>query len=111
MVVRVLPRLRATLLRFTLVLLLCLTIITILNQLPSVIGKENIQQQRLLSYSLARRNLSIKKTLPSAVKFNFSQYISRRNHYDKTKTLSYEIDPRYGVEMHLVPTGPNPLHH
>eukprot|EP01018_Ginkgo_biloba_P025559 Gb_32525 [translate_table: standard] len=23
----------------------------------------------------------------------------------------HEIDPRYGVEKRLVPTGPNPLHH
>lgn len=23
----------------------------------------------------------------------------------------HEVDPRYGVEKRLVPTGPNPLHH
>ncbi|KAG5240355.1 clavata3/esr-related family protein [Salix suchowensis] len=27
------------------------------------------------------------------------------------KAARSEIDPRYGVEKRLVPTGPNPLHH
>lgn len=27
------------------------------------------------------------------------------------RELGDEIDPRYGVEKRLVPTGPNPLHH
>lgn len=27
------------------------------------------------------------------------------------KPVQSEIDPRYGVEKRLVPTGPNPLHH
>ncbi|KMZ56145.1 hypothetical protein ZOSMA_99G00760 [Zostera marina] len=30
---------------------------------------------------------------------------------DSSKTSGLEIDPRYGVEKRLVPTGPNPLHH
>ncbi|CAL0330545.1 unnamed protein product [Lupinus luteus] len=39
------------------------------------------------------------------------------NHHHKNHVLANanpaesEIDPRYGVEKRLVPTGPNPLHH
>ncbi|KAI4302215.1 hypothetical protein MLD38_037993 [Melastoma candidum] len=29
----------------------------------------------------------------------------------QTKPSVGEVDPRYGVEKRLVPTGPNPLHH
>lgn len=30
---------------------------------------------------------------------------------DQAAADAGEIDPRYGVEKRLVPTGPNPLHH
>ncbi|CAD5169177.1 unnamed protein product [Musa acuminata subsp. malaccensis] len=39
----------------------------------------------------------------------------RHNQSQKTSLVDPsgvdEIDPRYGVEKRLVPTGPNPLHH
>ncbi|CAA7410366.1 unnamed protein product [Spirodela intermedia] len=32
-------------------------------------------------------------------------------HRQSDSSDGHEIDPRYGVEKRLVPTGPNPLHH
>ncbi|KAI8539228.1 hypothetical protein RHMOL_Rhmol09G0165300 [Rhododendron molle] len=62
-----------------------------------------------------------------ASKFDFTPFINRlrqhhryhRNHHRKNAPdtrgqpgpAGNEIDPRYGVEKRLVPTGPNPLHH
>ncbi|KAK9051129.1 hypothetical protein SSX86_027755 [Deinandra increscens subsp. villosa] len=55
------------------------------------------------------RLITNRKTLAS--KFNFTPF--QIHHHDN---LPHEqggshIDPRYGVEKRLVPTGPNPLHH
>ncbi|KAK4349993.1 hypothetical protein RND71_029306 [Anisodus tanguticus] len=48
-----------------------------------------------------------------ATKFDFKPFM--RHHHHHLKHLSpppeSEIDPIYGVEKRLVPTGPNPLHH
>ncbi|KAI9170091.1 hypothetical protein LWI28_022452 [Acer negundo] len=62
-----------------------------------------------------------------ASKFDFTPF--QRNHHDDQKQQQdqksspddqkkvlqpapeTQIDPRYGVEKRLVPTGPNPLHH
>ncbi|KAK2635879.1 hypothetical protein Ddye_030671 [Dipteronia dyeriana] len=62
-----------------------------------------------------------------ASKFDFTPF--QRNHHDDQKQQhdkksspddpkkvlqpapETQIDPRYGVEKRLVPTGPNPLHH
>ncbi|CAK7326506.1 unnamed protein product [Dovyalis caffra] len=51
-----------------------------------------------------------------ASKFDFTPF---QKHHEKPlpdeeehkKPAQSEIDPRYGVEKRLVPTGPNPLHH
>ncbi|KAL7601429.1 hypothetical protein Lser_V15G21732 [Lactuca serriola] len=60
-----------------------------------------------VSYTLLNR-----KALAPPTKFNFSPFIYKRHHHRKTSPVEWSvIDPRYGVEMHLVPTGPNPLHH
>ncbi|XXG65440.1 hypothetical protein AAC387_Pa05g3140 [Persea americana] len=45
-------------------------------------------------------------------KFNFTAFNrSHRQYTPVAKPDDDEIDPRYGVEKRLVPTGPNPLHH
>ncbi|EEF50649.1 CLE12, putative [Ricinus communis] len=53
-----------------------------------------------------------------ASKFDFAPFLNKhhrhRPHYHRMKPESpagAEIDPRYGAEKRLVPTGPNPLHH
>ncbi|KAL4341480.1 hypothetical protein GQ457_08G035890 [Hibiscus cannabinus] len=54
-----------------------------------------------------------------ATKFDFTPFLHyrqpRRRHGHVPITghepSGNEIDPRYGVEKRLVPTGPNPLHH
>ncbi|KAL8229012.1 hypothetical protein R6Q57_013912 [Mikania cordata] len=51
-----------------------------------------------------------------ASEFNFAQYLKRHHHHHhqnslKTREVDYAIDPRYGIEKRLVPSGPNPLHH
>ncbi|KAJ6718699.1 CLAVATA3/ESR (CLE)-RELATED PROTEIN 13 [Salix purpurea] len=52
----------------------------------------------------------------AAWKFDFAPF---QKHHQQTmpeekehrERAQSEIDPRYGVEKRLVPTGPNPLHH
>ncbi|OMO90185.1 hypothetical protein CCACVL1_07477 [Corchorus capsularis] len=62
-----------------------------------------------------------------AAKFDFTPFQKHHQHYKQDKVHYYyspqtkkhsdpagddtEIDPRYGVQKRLVPTGPNPLHH
>ncbi|KAK8710490.1 hypothetical protein V6N13_145811 [Hibiscus sabdariffa] len=54
--------------------------------------------------------LSNRKLL--ATKFDFTPFHSSVDGNVKGPEPSgSEIDPRYGVEKRLVPTGPNPLHH
>ncbi|XP_054820942.1 protein FON2 SPARE1-like [Prosopis cineraria] len=59
-----------------------------------------------------------------ASKFDFTPFVHRRHHHRRhhhhhrrSHTTAHpppsegQIDPRYGVDKRLVPTGPNPLHH
>ncbi|EOA35915.1 hypothetical protein CARUB_v10021173mg [Capsella rubella] len=61
-----------------------------------------------LYYRPGRRGLAMKK-------FDFTPFLQdlhRSNHHRKVSPPGgSEIDPRYGVEKRLVPSGPNPLHH
>ncbi|XP_058082330.1 CLAVATA3/ESR (CLE)-related protein 12-like [Magnolia sinica] len=45
--------------------------------------------------------------------FDFSSFNPQHRPYTPVEPdpPSEEIDPRYGVQKRLVPTGPNPLHH
>ncbi|GER50448.1 clavata3-like [Striga asiatica] len=53
-----------------------------------------------------------KKSLASANKFDLSSFVKHRNRKKKMGPQSEnDIDPLYGVEKRLVPSGPNPLHH
>ncbi|KAL3831077.1 hypothetical protein ACJIZ3_019879 [Penstemon smallii] len=49
-------------------------------------------------------------------KFDFEPFLKRHRHQREHQPrqgppISSEIDPRYGAEKRLVPSGPNPLHH
>ncbi|KAK4567806.1 hypothetical protein RGQ29_003531 [Quercus rubra] len=51
-------------------------------------------------------------------KINFSQFLQHQHQQQQRhhvaappESAGTEIDPRYGAEKRLVPTGPNPLHH
>ncbi|MFS8021725.1 hypothetical protein Hanom_Chr16g01430781 [Helianthus anomalus] len=56
-------------------------------------------------------SLTNRKTLASS--FDFTPFlIHHHHHHDNSLELSgSQVDPRFGVEKRLVPTGPNPLHH
>ncbi|KAG7586966.1 hypothetical protein ISN45_Aa02g022090 [Arabidopsis thaliana x Arabidopsis arenosa] len=59
------------------------------------------------SYRPGRRALAVKT-------FDFTPFLKdsgRSNHWKDLPPGGSEIDPRYGVEKRLVPSGPNPLHH
>ncbi|CAA0333741.1 unnamed protein product [Arabidopsis thaliana] len=60
-----------------------------------------------LYYRPGRRALAVKT-------FDFTPFLKdlrRSNHRKALPAGGSEIDPRYGVEKRLVPSGPNPLHH
>ncbi|KAJ4875070.1 CLAVATA3/ESR (CLE)-related protein 13 [Raphanus sativus] len=46
-------------------------------------------------------------------KFDFTPFMDLRgqDHQDVSQLGGSDIDPIYGVEKRLVPSGPNPLHH
>ncbi|ESQ27773.1 hypothetical protein EUTSA_v10019753mg [Eutrema salsugineum] len=49
-------------------------------------------------------------------KFDFTPFMQdlrqkNHHHHQVSPPGGSEIDPRYGVEKRLVPSGPNPLHH
>ncbi|KAG9152899.1 hypothetical protein Leryth_012515 [Lithospermum erythrorhizon] len=54
-----------------------------------------------------------------SIKFDLTPFINKKRHHHRKHLpeahrpppVYKEIDPRYGVEKRLVPTGPNPLHH
>ncbi|KAL8518315.1 hypothetical protein ACS0TY_009617 [Phlomoides rotata] len=60
-------------------------------------------------------SISHRKTL--ATKFDFTPFLKRHRRHrtelppDVHAPPGGDIDPRYGAEKRLVPTGPNPLHH
>ncbi|KAM3246137.1 CLAVATA3/ESR (CLE)-related protein 13 [Capsicum chinense] len=59
-----------------------------------------------------RANLDNRREL-IASQFDFTPFMKRHHHrkHLSPPPESTEIDPIYGVEKRLVPTGPNPLHH
>lgn len=52
-----------------------------------------------------------RKMLLSPTKHHHRRRHRRHSHYRHHDHGEHEIDPRYGVDKRLVPTGPNPLHH
>ncbi|ERN05435.1 hypothetical protein AMTR_s00007p00237640 [Amborella trichopoda] len=60
----------------------------------------------------ARRSTSSYSTSSSSSSSSSSSRFNARNRKLRPQPIEGgEIDPRYGVEKRLVPTGPNPLHH
>ncbi|KAH6834492.1 CLAVATA3/ESR-RELATED 13 [Perilla frutescens var. hirtella] len=47
----------------------------------------------------------------ASTKFDFTPFLVRHRRERLPPGGRSQIDPRYGVEKRLVPTGPNPLHH
>ncbi|TKY54944.1 CLAVATA3/ESR (CLE)-related protein 13 [Spatholobus suberectus] len=75
-----------------------------------------ISNNHQLQLSVSRN----RKILAAGRGFDFTPFLHhhrrhhhRRHHHrsHKPEPKATEIDPRYGVEKRLVPTGPNPLHH
>ncbi|KAG4930231.1 hypothetical protein AAZX31_17G118100 [Glycine max] len=69
-----------------------------------------------LQFSLSRN----RRILTTGRGFDFTPFLHHhhrghhRRHHHRSRvpeSKETEIDPRYGVEKRLVPTGPNPLHH
>ncbi|KAJ7978826.1 CLAVATA3/ESR (CLE)-related protein [Quillaja saponaria] len=61
---------------------------------------------------------SNRKVLLATRSFDFTPFLHHRHHrhhhhqyHRHPEPAETKIDPRYGDEMRLVPTGPNPLHH
>ncbi|KDO70113.1 hypothetical protein CISIN_1g039551mg [Citrus sinensis] len=54
---------------------------------------------------------SITTTTSNTIHYSLSKYPLINRKVPAADHGSAEIDPRYGVEKRLVPTGPNPLHH
>ncbi|CDP00566.1 unnamed protein product [Coffea canephora] len=69
--------------------------------------------------SLSHHQPSIHRKALASAEFDFTPFL--KSHHNKRPRRSPddrappsdgdEIDPRYGAEKRLVPTGPNPLHH
>ncbi|GMN57926.1 hypothetical protein TIFTF001_027027 [Ficus carica] len=69
-----------------------------------------------LSMIIRSRKLATKIDFtPFLVRHQHRHHHHRHHHHRHAPTQpdpgGSEIDPRYGVEKRLVPTGPNPLHH
>lgn len=84
---------------------LCVSaLILILLVLSGICGAES---RRMLTDSNGRRYLENNSDDPGNQGFN----IPAPRTYAYESDDGNDIDPRYGVEKRLVPTGPNPLHH
>ncbi|KAE8694231.1 CLAVATA3/ESR (CLE)-related protein 12 [Hibiscus syriacus] len=95
-------------------LLLCTTILC-LSFLLLFFGRCNLFADGISSHTLSNRKLL-------ATKFDFTPFLHHHKHHHqrhrsvddnvhRPEHSGNEIDPRYGVEKRLVPSGPNPLHH
>nr|AFK47063.1 unknown [Lotus japonicus] len=61
-----------------------------------------------------------RKILATTTGFDFTPFLNRQGHHHRhhhhhrshhLPKDQTEVDPRYGVDKRLVPSGPNPLHH
>ncbi|CAL9130048.1 unnamed protein product [Musa textilis] len=96
-------------------LLLCLALLLLLLRGPST-----LQSSHANTSSIPRKMLLAKPDVAAishARHHHHHHYGHQHRHNQSQKTSLVdpsggdEIDPRYGVEKRLVPTGPNPLHH
>ncbi|KAK3421734.1 hypothetical protein EUGRSUZ_G02356 [Eucalyptus grandis] len=74
-------------------------------------GPESSPSSPSSSSTFHHRGSINRKVLAS--KFDFAPFQKRhgKSHRPEPPDDGREIDPRYGMEKRLVPTGPNPLHH
>lgn len=106
-------------------LFLCLSIIPLyFHEFYSLISNLNNYIDNNTSHSSSTSHqhhaLLHRKALASS-KFDFTPFLKNHRHRRKHhasgnfqpsgKPGGKDIDPRYGEEKRLVPTGPNPLHH
>ncbi|CAN6717569.1 unnamed protein product [Malus baccata var. baccata] len=108
---------------FSLMLWLSLLFLSVHGWFHLVSENSHINPTQAAAYPLSssdrRYTLSNRKVL-LASKFDFSPFVHRHRHHQKHHPYKHvpvrpepggtEID-RYGSEMRIVPTGPNPLHH
>ncbi|KAK7330205.1 hypothetical protein VNO77_24392 [Canavalia gladiata] len=85
-------------------------------------GFNSNNDNAVTSSSQLQLSVSRNRKLLATGGFDFTPFLRRhhrhhhrhRHHHHRThmpEPKETEIDPRYGVEKRLVPTGPNPLHH
>ncbi|KAJ0818572.1 hypothetical protein HanPI659440_Chr00c01g0704041 [Helianthus annuus] len=110
------PTTLISLISLSLLLVWCTTTTFILRYPPPIattirITKEEQEDQHCKSLS-TRRALKDKDRVSPYTQFDFTPFVhDHQHHHHQHPAQGSEIDPRYGVEMRLVPTGPNPLHH
>ncbi|KAK1433650.1 hypothetical protein QVD17_10564 [Tagetes erecta] len=96
----------------SLLLLWCTTTTTFIRPYPPPIPITKPQEQQYYQTLSTRRALIDKKKLSPSTNFDFTPFIhAHQQHHHQHPSHGTEINPLYGVEMRLVPTGPNPLHH
>ncbi|KAJ6910541.1 clavata3/esr-related 12 family protein [Populus alba x Populus x berolinensis] len=102
--------------------LLCLYLLLLafheLRNFKSKINSNKDQINNISSSSISHHPFHNRKVLVSKFDFTPFQKHHQQQHENPLpdeevhkKAARSEIDPRYGVEKRLVPTGPNPLHH
>ncbi|EOY02153.1 hypothetical protein QUC31_013413 [Theobroma cacao] len=92
----------------------------LLHEFHSFKFKINGRQASSITFSSLSRNPLISRKVVAG-KFDFTPFQKHHQQEQQDKhspdmkrqsqAADTEIDPRYGVEKRLVPTGPNPLHH
>uniref|UniRef100_A0A5B7BAC2 Putative CLAVATA3/ESR (CLE)-related protein 13-like n=1 Tax=Davidia involucrata TaxID=16924 RepID=A0A5B7BAC2_DAVIN len=94
-----------------------ITLILWLSLLLSLFhGRSSFTFKHIFNNKDGHLSLSDHHTLTSsrkalATKFDFTPFMQHHRRHVRADPQENEIDPRYGVENRLVPTGPNRLHH
>lgn len=83
-------------------------LVLILLVLSNICGAES---WRMLRNTNGRGYLEKNSDDPQSQTFNIPAPHAYESYTYSPPDDGNEIDPRYGVEKRLVPTGPNPLHH
>ncbi|CAA3033601.1 Hypothetical predicted protein [Olea europaea subsp. europaea] len=92
------------------ILLLLLLLLVFFHEFYGLKYLKNYKINDSSSSLLVPHPLIHRKTMAST-KFDFSPFLNRHHREHSPERGPPEIDPRYGIEKRLVPTGPNPLHH
>ncbi|XP_022775823.1 CLAVATA3/ESR (CLE)-related protein 12-like [Durio zibethinus] len=94
-------------------------LLLLLHEFNNFKFKINSKQTSSITFSSFSHNPLISRKV-GASKFDFTPFQKHHqqeqakhppNMKKQSELADKEIDPRYGVEKRLVPTGPNPLHH